>query len=346
MMVIGIDAHKRSHTAVTVDEMGRQGFVKTVGTTTQDHLRLLKWAVGLAEERLWAIEDCRHLTRRLERDLIAAGESVVRVSPKLMAHMRDSGRSYGKSDPIDALAVARAALREADLPVARLDGVERELRLLVDHREDLVGERTRIIARLRWHLHELDPGWTAPTKLQRHSAFDKVQAHLSRRDDGSPMVRRLALRLVEHLRLLTDEIDELTAEITVRVTRVAPSLLAIVGCGALSAAKIIGETAHAGRFRSKDAYARHNGTAPLPVWSSNKQRHRLSRTGNRQLNAALHRIALTQARCYPPARELLERRTNSGDGGMEGLRVLKRRLSDVVYRAMLADETDPLPRTA
>src|ERR1700719_3252188 len=292
MMVIGIDAHKRSHTAVTVDEMGRQGFVKTVGTTTQDHLRLLKWAVGLAEERLWAIEDCRHLTRRLERDLIAAGESVVRVSPKLMAHIRDSARSYGKSDPIDALAVARAALREPDLPVARLDGVERELRLLVDHREDLVGERTRIISRLRWHLHEL------------------------------------------------------AAEITVRVTAIAPSLLAIVGCGALSAAKIIGETAHAGRFRSKDAFARHNGTAPLPVWSSNKQRHRLSRTGNRQLNAALHRIALTQARCYPPARELLERRTNSGDGGMEALRILKRRLSDVVYRAMLADETDPLPRTA
>src|SRR6202162_2743367 len=346
MMVIGIDAHKRSHTAVTVDEMGRQGFVKTVGTTTQDHLRLLKWAVGLAEERLWAIEDCRHLTRRLERDLIAAGESVVRVSPKLMAHIRDSARSYGKSDPIDALAVARAALREPDLPVARLDGVERKLRLLVDHREDLVGERTRIISRLRWHLHELDPGWTAPTKLQRHSAFDKVQAHLSRRDDGSPIVRRLALRLVEHLRLLTEEIDELTAEITVRVTAIAPSLLAIVGCGALSAAKIIGETAHAGRFRSKDAFARHNGTAPLPVWSSNKQRHRLSRTGNRQLNAALHRIALTQARCYPPARELLERRTNSGDGGMERLRILKRRLSDVVYRAMLADETDPLPRTA
>jgi transposase len=341
MMVIGIDAHKRSHTAVTVDEMGRQGFVKTVGTTTQDHLRLLKWAVGLAEERLWAIEDCRHLTRRLERDLIAAGESVVRVSPKLMAHVRDSARSYGKSDPIDALAVARAALREPNLPIARLDGVEREIRLLVDHREDLVAERTRIIARLRWHLHELDPGWAAPTKLERHSAFDKVQAHVSDHNDGS-MVRRLALRLVEHLRLLTDEINELAA----RVTTIAPSLLAIVGCGALSAAKIIGETAHAGRFRSKDAFARHNGTAPLPVWSSNKQRHRLSRTGNRQLNAALHRIALTQARSYPPARELLDRRKSNGDGGMEALRVLKRRPSDVVYRAMLADQTDQPPVAA
>src|ERR1700737_3833015 len=112
MMVIGIDAHKRSHTAVTVDEMGRQGFVKTVGTTTQDHLRLLQWAVGLAEERLGAIEDCRHLTRRLERDLIAAGEAVVGGCAKLGVLVGDSARSYGKSDPIDALAVARAALRE------------------------------------------------------------------------------------------------------------------------------------------------------------------------------------------------------------------------------------------
>ena len=241
--------------------------------------------------------------------------------------------------------MARAALREPDLPIARLDGIEREIRLLVDHREDLVAERTRIIARLRWHLHELDPGWSAPTKLERLSAFDKVHAYLSGEKHGA-MVGRLALRLVEHLRLLTDEIDELTVEITARVTAIAPSLLAIVGCGALSAAKIIGETAHAGRFRSKDAYARHNGTAPLPVWSSNKQRHRLSRTGNRQLNAALHRIAMTQARCYPPARDLLERRKNNGDGGMEGLRILKRRLSDVVYRAMLADQTNPLASAA
>ena len=125
--VIGIDAHKRSHTAVRIDENGRLLATKTVGTTTPAHLRLVKWAGEADSERLWAIEDCRHLTRRLERDLIAAGESVVRVPPKLMAHFRDSARTYGKSDPIDALAVARAALREPDLPVAHLDGVEREL---------------------------------------------------------------------------------------------------------------------------------------------------------------------------------------------------------------------------
>jgi transposase len=278
------------------------------------------------------------MTRRLERDLIAAGESVVRVSPKLMADARDSARTYGKSDPIDALAVARAALREPDLPVARLDGVERELHLLIDHREDLVAERTRIISRLRWHLHELDPRWLPPANIDRTSAFTAITGHLNTcAEDG--LVLRLARRLVEYLQVMTLEINALTTEITERVTAVAPSLLAIVGCGPLTAAKILGETAQVRRFRSKDAFARLNGTAPIPVWSSNKQRHRLSRTGNRQLNAALHRIAMTQARMHPPAQELLARRKAGGDGGMEALRILKRRLSDVVYRAMLTDES-------
>jgi Transposase IS116/IS110/IS902 family len=156
-------------------------------------------------------------------------------------------------------------------------------------------------------------------------------------EDG--LVLRLARRLVEYLQGMTLEINALTAELTERVTAVAPSLLAIVGCGPLTAAKILGETAQVRRFRSKDAFARLNGTAPVPVWSSNKQRHRLSRTGNRQLNAALHRIAMTQARMHPPAQELLARRKAGGDGGMEALRILKRRLSDVVYRAMLTDES-------
>ena len=144
MMVIGVDAHKRSHTAVIADEMGRKQAVKTAGASTEEHLKLLRWANPHAICRFWAIEDFRHLSRRLERDLIAAREAVVRVPPKLMAHARDSARTYGKSDPIDALAVARAALREPDLPVARLDGPDREPRLLVDHRRR---------PRQRAHLH-------------------------------------------------------------------------------------------------------------------------------------------------------------------------------------------------
>jgi len=134
MVIFGIDAHKRTHTVVAVDEAGRQLATRTVTTTTAAHLDLFTWAETIAAERMWAVEDCRHVSRRLERDLLGAGERIVRVPPKLMADTRRAARTYGKSDPIDALAVARAALREPDLPMARLDGTEREVRLLVDHR--------------------------------------------------------------------------------------------------------------------------------------------------------------------------------------------------------------------
>jgi transposase len=168
MVVFGIDTHKRTHTVVAVDATGRKLAERTLGTTSSEHLELLIWATTVtsdpSDERIWAIEDCRHLSRRLERDLLAAGQRIVRVHPKLMAHARDAARTYGKSDPIDALAVARAALREPDLPTAHLDGPARTVRLLVDHRDDLVAERTRVINRLRWQLHELDPSFTLPAR--------------------------------------------------------------------------------------------------------------------------------------------------------------------------------------
>ena len=337
MITLGVDAHKRTHTIMAVDSNGRQLASKTIATTTKDHLGLLTWAEQLAKGNglVWAIEDCRHLSRRLERDLLASGQSIVRVPPKLMAHVRDSARTYGKSDPIDALAVARAAQREPDLPLARLDGPDRDLRLLGDHRETLVAERTRAIYRLRWYLHELDPSWEPKARsLDRLAILDQV---LVRLELLTGTVARLARGLLERCRALTQQIIELTTEITTLVTDMAPSLIAIPGCGAITAAKILGETAGVDRFRSKDAYARHNGTAPMPVWSSNKARHRLSRTGNRQLNAALHRIALTQAHWHPPAKQMMERRKAGGDSGMEALRVLKRRLSAVVYAALRTD---------
>lgn len=344
MVTIGIDAHKRSHTAVVVDEQGRRLAETTTGTTSGDHLRLLGWAAKHGAERVWAIEDCRHLSRRLERDLLAAGERILRVPPKLMANARDGARTFGKSDPIDALAVARAALREPDLPVARLDGPERELRLLVDHRDDLVQERTRMISRLRWHLHELDPGNEPAARSLNHLRnLDKLLARL---DGSEGLVARLARELCGRCRQLTVEIKELEQELSELVQALAPSLLAVCGCGVLTAAKIVGETAGIERFKSNDAYARHNGTAPLPVWSSNRSRHRLSRSGNRQLNAAIHRIALTQAQWHPEAKAMIARRKAQGDGGLEALRVLKRRLSDVVYRALETDATAELPLAA
>ena len=165
MITLGIDAHKRTHTVVAVDELGRWlGCRTTCGTTTDDHQALIVWAGRFGTERTRAVEDCRHLSRRLERDMLAAGERIVRVPPKLMAHVRDAARTYGKSDPIDALAAARAALREPGLPTAHLDASSGEIRLLVDHREDLVAERTRCMNRLRWHLHEIDPAWDPPSR--------------------------------------------------------------------------------------------------------------------------------------------------------------------------------------
>lgn len=337
MVILGIDAHKQTHTVVVVDARGRKLGERTVGTTTADHLGLLVWASRFGTERRWAVEDCRHLSRRLERDLLGAGQQVVRVPPKLMAHARTAGRTYGKSDPIDALAVARAALREPELPTARLDGPAREIRLLVDHRDDLVAERTRIINRLRWHLHELDPTWHPPARsLSRGSVkhLAATEAFVGRFDG---MVAHLAGQLVARVWELNVQIDQLEADLEPRVRRLAPSLLALCGCGVLTAAKLAGETADVRRFRSKDAYARHNGTAPLPVWSANKQRHRLSRSGNRQLNLAVHRIALTQARHHPDARRYLARRRAGGNTPTEAMRALKRRLSDVVYRALHGD---------
>jgi transposase len=336
MVIFGIDAHKRTHTVVVIDERGRElGSKTTKRTTTADHLELVRWAERFGPEREWAVEDCRHLSRRLEADLLAAGERIRRVPPKLMAKSRDSARTYGKSDPIDALAVARAALREPDLPVAQLDGPARDLRLLVDHREDLVRDRTRHINRLRWHLHELEPSWDPPARsITSYKTLDGIAEQLRRYDT---MVARIAADLVERIRSLTVAERALQREINQRITTLAPCLLALVGVGPLIAAKIVAEAADVCRFKHKDAFARHNGTAPLPAWSGNPNRHRLSRTGNRQLNAAIHRIAITQLSHHPDARAFRDRRIAMGDTPTEALRALKRRLSDVVFRALLAD---------
>lgn len=336
MVVIGIDTHKRSHTAVAVDEVGRKLGERTTGTTSPDHLELLTWAGRFGDEHVWAIEDCRQMSRRLEHDLLAAGQRVLRVPPKLMAHARDAARTRGKSDPIDALAVARAALREPDLPTAVLDGPEREVGLLVDHRDHLVAERTRTINRLRWHLHELDPSIDPPARsLIRIRQLNIVAARISGLDH---LVARLARDLVARCRELTEQILELERELAKLVADLAPGLLGIYGCSTLTAAKILAETAGIHRFRSKAAYAMHNGTAPLPVWSGNRERYRLNRRGNRQLNAALHRIAITQSRHDPQSRAYLKKRMDNGDTKREAIRALRRRLSDVVYRTLRADQ--------
>jgi transposase len=344
MVVLGIDAHKWTHTIVAADPSGAAVAQITVRATTSGHLKAVQWAARFTQRR-WAMEDCRHVSRRFEAELLAAGETVMRVPPKMMTRARDRARTRGKSDPIDALATARAALAEPALPQARLEGTEREVKLLVDYRETLVRERTATQNRLRWRLHELEPGWDPPAAaLDRYHTLDGIEEQLN---ECHGLVAALAGRETLRIRQLTVEINQLQRDIAAKVAQVAPSLLQLVGCGALSAGKLVGEAAGVERFTSRDAYAKWTGTAPIPVWSGRSDRHRVNRGGNRQTNAALHRIAITQARMHPPAQQLITKHLNRGKTKQEALRILKRRLANVVYRLMLEDtQQQALPKAA
>ena len=203
---------------------------------------MLRWAEQFGPERRWAVEDCRHLSRRLERDLLAAGEAIVRVPPKMMANTRTCACTYGKSDPIDALAEpgSRPCCRNQTCQ-QRVDGPAREVRLLVDHRDNLVSERTRQTCRLRWHLHGLHPTWDPPSQtLNRDKRIDEVIARLA--DFEGLVVRVGLLEQALAIRDLIRRVNILEREIKQLVTKLAPTLLAMPGCGVLSAAKIVGET--------------------------------------------------------------------------------------------------------
>ena len=331
MIVIGVDVHKQSVTAVAVDEAGRMLDERTVAVGSDE---LVGWASALDPERLWAIEDCRLLTPWLERQLLGLGEELVRVSPKLTVPERRAGRTRGKSDPIDALAVARAALREPDLPRPQPgERVHHEIKLLVDHRDDLVDERRRTQQRLRWHLHELDPTLVVPLgRLDRASHVERVSRWLARREQDVQV--RIARELVNRCRSLTRAIEQLDQELEQRTAATAPALLDLPGCGALTAAKLLAEIGPISRFKSDAQLARHSGVAPLESSSGKTQRHRLDRGGNRQLNAALYRIAITQSRYHPGARAYLERKQAEGKSRREAIRCLKRLLVRAVFNTL------------
>jgi transposase len=336
VVMVGIDVHKDTHCVVVVDEAGRQmGRPLTVRATDAGHRQLLRWVRRefTDDPVVFAVEDCRHVSGRLERALLDAAATVVRVPPKLMALTRASARTRGKSDPIDALAIARAALREPDLPRAEHSDVSREFKLLVDHRENLVGVRTGVQNRLRWRLHELDPEFDLPARgLDLTRQLDRSQAHLEALPPST--VRRIALEELADIRALNARINALAKELEEMVRAHAPQLLELPGCGTLTAAKLIGETANPDRFRSEACFAMHAGVAPVPASSGRTNRNRLARGGNRQLNTALHRIAVTQTRLDGLGRIYYQRRRAQGDTTMEALRALKRRLARIVFHLL------------
>lgn len=342
MVVLGVDVHKDSHHVVGIDEAGRQLVSWSSGTRTRDCEALITRArEAFPDDRSWAVEDCRHVSGRLERALLDAGERCYRVPPKLMAGARRAARTRGKSDPIDALAIARAALANPGLPLAEHTHLSHELKLLVDHREDLVGTRTRVENRLRWHLHDLDPDIESAipaTALHAPKFLGPLRRRLGRLPQTTQV--RICRDLVNDIADLTRRANALEREITALVREQAPDLLEIPGCGALTAAKIIAETGNPARFRNEACFAMHAGVAPIPASSGRTNRHRLARGGNRQLNAALHRIAVTQIRLDGPGKAYYQQRREHGDTSMDALRALKRKIARRVFKTIATPSTN------
>jgi transposase len=356
MIVIGADTHKRNHTLTAVD--GHTGVLegqREIPASDAGAIDALRFAAGLQDERVWAIEDCRHVSARLEAALIAAGERVVRVPAAMTGQTRRVSRRAGKSDPIDARAVALTVVRDGieSFPVAFTDAHALEIRVLCDYRDQIITERTRMINRLRWHLVTIAPELEAqlgPASLRGPRICARLSRQLARLKP-SPQLR-VARLLLKGISEIVREERRLFAELTALIQAHVPQLLDQPGCGTVTAAIIIGRTAGAQRFPTDGHFARHAGTAPVPASSGKTQRHRLHRGGDRQLNRAIHIIALPRAKTDPETRAYLARKQAEGKTKLEAIRCLKRHLARRIWRLLYTAETptpppaDPRPQTA
>ncbi len=348
MVIVGIDAHTRRHAAAAIDEHGRVLGVIEVGAGVEELDRLIAWITVFDTSRLVAVEGAKGFGLALTRKLLDAGEPVVDIATHLTADGRRSSRRRGKDDEIDAITIARVAMREPDLPRLTADQLDADLKLLVDARDQLVAEATRVRNRLHALLLVLAPGYRDDTgALSSKASLATAKRLVMRGRAAEPVRAKLALVAISRLHQLEREADDLEAEIKLALAARQPTrLLEICGVGAIVAAKILGETRGVERFPTAAAFASHTGTAPLPASSGQTTRHRLNRGGNRQLNRALFTIAMVQARWNPDARAYLERKRAEGKSPTEARRCLKRHLAKIVYDAMRADARDARIRAA
>lgn len=335
MLTIGIDAHKRVHAAVAIDAAGREVARWRGANLPADWDEVQTWAMTLAPERSWGIEGAGQYGRGLAQSLVRAGELVVEVNPRLTAGMRRGGRERGKSDRLDALAVARVVAQEgAALPAVRPDDASAVLAELTADRESATAEATRLRNQLHQVLHQLatiDPRlWPDLTDADAVETLTRYQAPSSDplAAAQASRVRHLVARLVLVLRQATESRQAIE-----RLARphLGP-LLDLCGVAPLTAGML---AAHLGgrSFATDAQLASYAGVAPLEASSGEHTRHRLNRGGNRRLNALLHRIALVQSRCSPDARAYLARRQAEGKTKREAFRALKRYIARAVYRA-------------
>jgi transposase len=335
-VMIGVDPHKGSHTAVAIDDGESELAQVKVRASHRQLDQLLEWAVPFAT-RTWAIESAGGLGYLLSHQLVAAGETVLDVPATLAARVRvlGTGRS-NKNDPNDARSVAVAALRAPRLAsVARADhaGV---LRLLAKRNTDLGRARNRSACRLHALLAELVPGGIA--KQINAASAERLLGGVTPASPVEVARHALALEHLDDLRRLDDQMRVSKRRIAEAITASATSLTDIFGVGPVVAAMLIGYTGDVTRFRSRDHFAAYTGTAPIEVSSGGRITHRLSRRGNRQLNHALHIAAITQIRfAHSPGRAFYERKVAEGKTKKEAVRALKRRIADAVYRQLVID---------
>jgi len=335
-VIIGVDPHKASHTAVAIgDNEGELGAVK-VRATRRQVAQLLSWAAPF-EKRTWAIESAGGLGYLLSQQLVAAGETVVDVPATLASRVRvlGTGRS-DKNDPNDARSVAIAALRAPALRSVEAADHAEVLRLLAKRNLDIGSHRTRVVCRLHAALAELAPGGIS----KELNASDAV-ALLARVQPASPVEQiryDLAVELLDDVRRLDAQLKASHKRIRDAVRASGTSVTDLFGVGPTIACSLIGYTGDVTRFRNRDQFAAYNGTAPIEHSSAGRTVHRLSRRGNRRLNHAIHMAAVCQIRqTNSEGRAYFERRVAEGKTKKEALRVLKRHVSNAVYRQLLAD---------
>jgi transposase len=341
-LTIGIDPHKRSHTAAALDARLRVVGQVRIASTRTGYRALREWASRWPKWQ-WAVENAGGLGRPVAQWLLGDSERVVDLPPKLSAGVRLLSTAHGsKTDEADAVSTALAARGAAEQHDAVLEGHAVTLRLLSDRRDDLVGRRTEVINRLHALLSELVPG-----AVPRHLSIEQAAALLrnARPSTGPQRTRRILARdLVREARRLDAEVTTLSTRIEA-VAASQTTLLTLFGIGPIVAAKILGRVGDVRRFPTAARFASYCGVAPIEASSGDVVRHRLSRAGDRQLNYALSIMARSQARQHPDGRAYYLRKRAEGHSEREALRCLKRRRADVVYRQLLRD-AEPAPTTA
>lgn len=341
-MYIGVDTHKKTHLLVAIDARGQMHGIQTVANTPQGWVTAVRWARDYGDACCWGIENSGSLGKGFAQFLLADGETDVReVSPQRTAQYRRRGRTQDKTDAADALAIARLIGAEGEqLPSVQADDLSTELRLLSDHRDNLVAERTRLINQLHAQMLQIDPCYMEKSGVLTTATGVRYCHELALpHADGVLRTRLLIVRqLAGQILGLREEIETIETALKQRVQETDTPLLQLCGVGTLVAARLIGELGCAPRIHSAAALAALAGIAPVEVSSGGQHGHRLNRGGNRQLNKAFHVIALSQLRREPLAQAYYAKKRAEGKTARAAMRCLKRRLVDVLYRLLRKSE--------